>query len=67
MLCPHCRSETSETDESCGACGMRIAILCPKCRAQTTEMMPTGACQILYECKACQAQLRPNPGDCCVF
>lgn len=29
--------------------------------------MPTDACQYFYECKACKALLRPNPGDCCVF
>lgn len=29
--------------------------------------MPTDACLFYYECPNCKAQLRPNPGDCCVF
>jgi hypothetical protein len=29
--------------------------------------MPTDACQIVFLCPACQAVLRPKPGDCCVF
>jgi hypothetical protein len=29
--------------------------------------MPTDACQFFYDCKACGALLRPEPGDCCVF
>ena len=29
--------------------------------------MPVNACQFFYECAACKALLRPEPGDCCVF
>ncbi len=42
-------------------------ITCPACGAQATETMPTDACQILYVCAHCGAQLRPKPGDCCIF
>ena len=29
--------------------------------------MPTEACLIIYRCIACDATLKPKPGDCCVF
>jgi len=29
--------------------------------------MPADACQFFYECKGCEALLRPKTGDCCVF
>jgi len=31
------------------------------------QVMPTDACQWLYECEDCHAILRPKTGDCCVF
>jgi hypothetical protein len=40
---------------------------CPFCRARHTETMPVDACIYFFECTACQAMLRPKPGDCCVF
>lgn len=42
-------------------------ITCPACGAQRTETMPVDACRYLYERPACQAHLKPQPGDCCVF
>lgn len=42
-------------------------ITCPACGHAETETMPTDACQILYECKSFGAEMRPKPGDCCVF
>ncbi len=42
-------------------------ITCPVCGAQATETMPTDACQVRSVCAQCGAQLRPTPGDCCVF
>ena len=42
-------------------------ITCPKCGHQAAEQMPTNACQFFYTCASCDAQLRPLPGDCCVF
>ena len=42
-------------------------ITCPACGAQAVEPMPTDACQVRYVCAHCGAQLRPQPGDCCVF
>ena len=29
--------------------------------------MPTDACQFRYACKGCGHELKPLPGDCCVF
>jgi hypothetical protein len=40
---------------------------CPVCGFAKRETMPTGACQIFYECVSCKTVLRPKPGDCCVF
>ena len=42
-------------------------ITCPQCGAKAHEQMPTNACQFFYTCPACQAILKPLPGDCCVF
>lgn len=42
-------------------------LTCPECGFTQREIMPTDACQFLYECKNCKALLRPRPGDCCVF
>jgi hypothetical protein len=42
-------------------------ITCPKCGTAKAEMMPTNACRVFYECTGCGAELRPRPGDCCVF
>lgn len=45
----------------------RSVLTCPRCGAAAEETMPTDACVYFYECRACRARLRPNPGDCCVF
>jgi hypothetical protein len=29
--------------------------------------MPTDVCLFFYDCSQCNAQLKPKPGDCCVF
>ncbi len=42
-------------------------LTCPNCGHQSVEEMPTDACVFFYECKGCGAQLKPHPGDCCVF
>ena len=42
-------------------------ITCPACGHQATETMPTDACQYMYDCKRCGAQMKPKKGDCCVF
>jgi hypothetical protein len=42
-------------------------LTCPQCGHAEHETMPTDACQFYYECKHCQALLRPKPGDCCVY
>ena len=42
-------------------------ITCPTCGFSKNETMPTDACLFYYDCTNCGAQLRPKPGDCCVF
>lgn len=42
-------------------------ITCPQCGHQVEETMPTNACLFFYDCPACNARLKPRPGDCCVF
>jgi hypothetical protein len=46
---------------------LQSTLTCPKCGHQATEIMPTDACQFLYDCKGCGARLKPLAGDCCVF
>jgi hypothetical protein len=46
---------------------LQSTITCPACRHQATETMPTDACQYMYDCKRCGAQMKPKKGDCCVF
>lgn len=46
---------------------LESVLTCPRCGFARRETMPTDACQYYYECKNCNALLRPNPGDCCVF
>jgi hypothetical protein len=40
---------------------------CPRCGFERAETMPTAYCQIRYTCRQCGAELRPLPGDCCIF
>ena len=42
-------------------------ITCPLCGHRALEIMPIDACQFFYDCKGCEALLRPKEGDCCVF
>ena len=46
---------------------LRSTLTCPECGHVATETMPTDACQYFYDCKGCDALLRPVAGDCCVF
>jgi hypothetical protein len=46
---------------------LRSTITCPHCGHAAEETMPTDACLYFYDCRGCGAQLRPKPGDCCVF
>jgi len=46
---------------------LQSVLTCPKCGATALETMPTDACIYFYECRACDAMLRPKAGDCCVF
>jgi hypothetical protein len=40
---------------------------CPQCGHAQMAVMPTDACQVVFDCAGCGAVLRPKPGDCCVF
>ncbi|QBQ55137.1 GDCCVxC domain-containing (seleno)protein [Nitrosococcus wardiae] len=42
-------------------------LTCPHCGHCETETMAADACQFFYDCKGCDALLRPKEGDCCVF
>ena len=42
-------------------------ITCPACGHRNEETMPTNACLFFYDCVSCNARLKPQPGDCCVF
>jgi len=46
---------------------LESVLTCPHCGYASVEVMPTDACIFFHECAGCHAQLRPNPGDCCVF
>lgn len=46
---------------------LESTITCPSCGHRETETMPTDACQFFYDCKGCEAVLKPKAGDCCVF
>ena len=59
--------DRAETMPTMSALVLESVITCPRCGARKTETMPTDACQFFYECSQCQALLRPNAGDCCVF
>lgn len=42
-------------------------LTCPECGHEEAETMPTDACQYFYDCKGCDALLKPKHGDCCVY
>ncbi|MFC5431073.1 GDCCVxC domain-containing (seleno)protein [Paraburkholderia denitrificans] len=46
---------------------LRSTLTCPACGHAVELDMPTDACLFFYECERCHVQLRPSPGDCCVF
>jgi hypothetical protein len=46
---------------------LESTLICPQCGHQAVEAMPIDACQFFYECKGCDAILKPLAGDCCVF
>ena len=46
---------------------LKSIIKCPKCGFQKEETMPTDACQFFYTCENCDALLKPEEGDCCVY
>jgi CheY-like chemotaxis protein len=54
-----------------GASGTAIieqsVLTCPSCGFAKAETMPMDACQIVYACAGCGAELRAREGDCCVF
>ncbi|OFX02927.1 MAG: hypothetical protein A3E78_04330 [Alphaproteobacteria bacterium RIFCSPHIGHO2_12_FULL_63_12] len=46
---------------------LQSTIVCPYCGAATRETMPVDSCLYFYDCKSCNAVLKPRVGDCCVF
>lgn len=42
-------------------------LTCPECGHRRSEKMPTDSCVYFYQCEACETQLKPKEGDCCVF
>lgn len=46
---------------------LQSVVTCPHCGHTAEETMPTNACLFFYDCPACHARLKPQPGDCCVF
>lgn len=42
-------------------------LTCPRCGFVAIETMPVDACLYVYNCKGCGHQMKPHPGDCCVF
>ena len=42
-------------------------VTCPKCGYSSLVKMPEDYCVLLYHCPECQAALRPQKGDCCIF
>ena len=42
-------------------------ITCPECGHSAIEIMPTDACQYIYDCKQCGKRMTPKKADCCVF
>jgi len=45
---------------------LESTLTCPHCARRSLERMPQNACIVRWDC-ACGAELRPKPGDCCVF
>ncbi|WP_372780063.1 GDCCVxC domain-containing (seleno)protein [Litorivivens sp.] len=46
---------------------LKTVLTCPECGETSSETMPVDACQWFYECRHCNAVLKPLPGDCCVY
>ncbi|KAB2940277.1 GDCCVxC domain-containing (seleno)protein [Hyphomicrobium sp.] len=46
---------------------LRSTITCPACGRASVEIMPTDACQYVYDCRHCGARLTPKKGECCVY
>ena len=45
---------------------LQSTLTCPRCGQKTIGLMPTDACQYIFDC-TCGARLKPKPGDCCVY
>jgi hypothetical protein len=46
---------------------LESVVICPKCGHQKSETMATDSCLYFYQCENCLANLKPLPGDCCIF
>ncbi|MDQ3047635.1 MAG: hypothetical protein M3R27_08820 [Bacteroidota bacterium] len=45
----------------------KSVVKCPICKYKKEVIMPVMLFQTMYECEECNARLKPNVGDCCVF
>nr|WP_276347928.1 MerC domain-containing protein [Daejeonella sp. JGW-45] len=54
-------------DDPTSAVELTSTITCPDCGFKKTETMATDSCQYFYKCTNCEAVLKPQKGDCCVF
>ncbi|MEO0993058.1 MAG: GDCCVxC domain-containing (seleno)protein [Pseudomonadota bacterium] len=44
-----------------------MTIRCPRCGHTAKVAAPTDQCVLVHDCANCGAQLRREPGACCVF
>jgi hypothetical protein len=45
----------------------QTTLTCPICGFRQELEIPADACLFFHRCANCNMQLRPLPGDCCVF
>lgn len=45
----------------------QATITCPACGKKSQAPIPADRCQYFYTCPHCQARLKPQGEDCCVF
>ncbi len=50
-----------------GEAAVASVVTCPACGHGSREEMPEDRCVVFYTCPSCNEELRPEPGDCCVF
>jgi hypothetical protein len=46
---------------------LNVTVTCPHCGYRAVEVMPLDRCVFVYECRGCQALIKPKPNECCVY